>query len=66
MKGATLELLDAAWGRAVLDEDWDRVAKIDQAREHLEALPTRRACAWVGSDECRCCEAVCPIRADAA
>lgn len=66
MKGATLELLDAAWGRAMLDEDWERVDRINRARERVEALPARRACAWVGSDVCRHCDAACPIRADAA
>ena len=60
--GATLEMLNEQWGRAMLDGDWAAVEKIDAARRKVEALPARksealpaRSCVWAGSDECRLC-----------
>ena len=67
--GATLEMLKAQWARAMLDEDWAAVDRIDAARREIEALPARksearpvRVCAWAGSEVCRHCEVPrCPL-----
>ena len=71
--GATLEMLQQQWGRAMLDGDWAAVERIDAARQKIEALPARksealpvRSCVWAGSDECRHCEAVCTVAEGAA
>ena len=69
--GATMEVLQVQWGRAMLDGDFQAVERIDAARRHIEALPARRKvealpvrkaealpaqkCVWAGSDECRLC-----------
>jgi hypothetical protein len=58
MKGATLEVLQIQWERAMLDEDFDKVDRIDAARERIEALPVR-GCVWAGTETCRMC-----VRAD--
>ena len=65
--GSTLEMLQEQWGRAMLDEDWAAVDRIDAARREIEALPVRKArgarpaCPWAGSEVCRHCEAVCNV-----
>ena len=72
--GATLEMLNEQWGRAMLDGDWVAVERIDAARQKIEALPARksearpvRSCVWAGSDVCRHCEVpVCSVADGAA
>ena len=66
--GATVEMLQVQWGRAMLDGDWVAVDRIDAARRKVEALPVRKArgarpaCPWAGSDVCRHCEVPrCPL-----
>ena len=70
--GATMEVLQVQWGRAMLDGDFQAVERIDAARRHIEALPARRkvealparksealpvrSCVWAGSEVCRHCE----------
>ena len=64
--GATLEMLNEQWGRAMLDGDWAAVEKIDAARRKVERLPVRRPCVWASPDTCRHCEAVCRMTEGAA
>ena len=74
MKGSTLNILQVQWGRAMLDGDFDKVDRIDNARRKVEALPARksearpvRSCVWAGSEVCRHCEVpVCSVADGAA
>jgi hypothetical protein len=52
--GSTLCILNEQWRRAVLDGDFDKVDRIDAAREKIESLPVR-SCVWAGSETCRLC-----------
>jgi hypothetical protein len=54
MKGSTMEVLQRQWERAMLDEDWEAVDRIDAAREKIEALSVR-GCVWAGTETCRTC-----------
>lgn len=65
MTGSTMNVLNVQWGRAMLDGDFDKVDRIDNARRTVERLPVR-VCVWAGSDECRHCEAVCSVSEGAA
>lgn len=65
MQGATLQVLNEQWQRAMLDGDWAAVDRIDAARRKIESLPVR-SCVWAGSEECRHCEAVCAVAEGAA
>lgn len=60
MQGATLQVLNEQWQRAMLDGDFKTVDRIDSARRRVERLPVR-VCVWAGSEECRHCEAVCNV-----
>jgi uncharacterized Fe-S cluster-containing MiaB family protein len=49
-----MEVLQRQWERAMLDEDWEAIDRIDAAREKIEALPVR-GCVWAGTETCRMC-----------